>query len=97
MRRFFRILYIALAWILSATVFAIAVSSLAERGKGETLLSFIGLRFTVTGVGAAIVFLTIALFALFWNAAVQPRKQGTHIPLPHSRYQLLLYNHSMKQ
>lgn len=82
MRRFFRILYIALAWILSATVFAIAVSSLAERGKGETLLSFIGLRFTVTGVGAAIVFLTIALFALFWNAAVQPRKQGTHIPLP---------------
>ena len=81
MRRVFRFLYIAFAWILSATVFAIAVSSLAERGQGETLLSFIGLRFTVTGVGAAIVFLTVALFALFWNAVIQPRKPGTRIPL----------------
>lgn len=81
MRRVLRILYIALTWVLSAAIFAIAVSTLAERGEGETLLSFIGLRFSVTGVGAAIVFLTVALFALFWNAAIQPRKKGSHIPL----------------
>lgn len=81
MRRFFRIFYIALTWLLTGAVLAVIISSTVERGEGEPLLSFIGLRFSVTGVGASISFLTIALFTVFWNAAVQPRKPGKRIPL----------------
>ena len=82
MRRIFRVFYIALTWILTGAVLAVIISSTVERGEGEPLLSFIGLRFSVTGVGASIAFLTVALFTVFWNAAIQPRKPGTHIPLP---------------
>lgn len=82
MKRFFRILLIALTWMATGVILAVTVSSLAEREQGETLLSFAGLRFSVTGVGGAIAFLTIALFTVIWNSMIQPRKIGIRIPFP---------------
>ncbi len=80
--RIIRILFVALTWLLTAAVLAMAVSSAFERGGGETLISFGALRFSVTGAGASAAFLTIALFTLIWNAAIQKRKAGIRIPLP---------------
>ena len=80
--RIIRLLFIALTWLLTAAVLAMAVSSAFERGSGETLISFGDLRFSVTGTGGAAAFLTIALFTLIWNATIQKRKAGIRIPLP---------------
>lgn len=71
--RIFRVLLHVLLWMLAAAILAVAVSSIAERGEGETLLSFIGFRFSITGVGGAASFLVIVLFAELWMADSRKR------------------------
>lgn len=57
-----------LSVIVLAALITIAVSTLAERGRGETIVHFFGMRITVTGFGAAVSFLICALFAGLWKA-----------------------------
>lgn len=66
-----------LLWLLGAAVLAVAVSCLFERENGVTLLSFAGLRLTVTGVGGAAAFLTIVLFCQLWVFERRKRKEAS--------------------
>ncbi len=61
--RVIKILLWILLPVLAATVLAIALSSVAEPERGETILSFFGMRLTVTGAGAGLSFLTFLGFA----------------------------------
>ncbi len=61
--RILKMLLRLIAVIVGTALLAVAVSTLAEREKGETIISIYGMRLTVTGIGGALSFLTIMLFA----------------------------------
>ena len=61
--RILKMLLHMIAVIVGTALLAVAVSTLAEREKGETIISIYRMRLTVTGIGGALSFLTIMLFA----------------------------------
>ena len=73
MRTLKRIL-LTFLWCLGAAALAVAVSSAAERESGDLLVSFAGMRLTVTGVGVFLSLLTLLLFAYVWTAEKRKRK-----------------------
>ena len=66
-----------IAAILSAAVLAAGISSLTEQGGGETLFSFRFLRLTVTGIGWALSYLVILLFATIRLSGLRSRGSST--------------------
>lgn len=64
----------ALLILVTAAVVMVGVSTLAERREGEAIVSFLRMRITVTGIGAAFAYLTIVLFAGLKLADLRKRK-----------------------
>ena len=65
---------LALAGLLSAAVLGAVFSLIAERYGGDVLISLNSLRITVSGIGAALSFLTFLLFAALWRRDCRKRK-----------------------
>ena len=68
-----KVLVRSILGLLTAAVLCIAVSALTEREYSEVIFTFLGLRITVTGIGAAVSFLAMLLFASFRTAGLQRR------------------------
>ena len=68
-----------LSALLIAAVLCFAVSTYAVHEDGEEIVSFLNLRITVTGAGAAVSFLVFLLFSFLWLAETPSQPEnGTH-------------------
>lgn len=63
MRILKKLLWMLLVFLVAA-ILAVTVSTITEHDGGESIISFLNLRVTITGIGAGFAFLTMLLFSV---------------------------------